>query len=194
MISAKEFTAGVVNRDVVEKISERMKETGIKEVDFEGTSILTYTHETIAEKMVKEGMLPKNINNSIDRDKIEFHRVNLMRPKVDNINEFIHVLKKRFPEGTPCILDRTPSRKLKYNESLRSIIYIEEFQETRVIIRKYYCSKVQPKFFKEVGRDDKSLYVLTEISYVDLYNNIVQINHPKNELEKEILDILFSYV
>lgn len=193
MIKALDFTAGVVNRNVVEKIGEVISETGEKEVDFTGTTILNYTHETIAEKMVFDGMIPKNINNKRDRDKIEYHRMKLLQPEVDTIHDFMEVFKKRFPVGTPCILDKTIVKGNKYNEMLRYIILIEEFKENKIIIRKYHCSKVQPKFFRAVGKDHKSLYTRTEIDFVDLFLQEIQITHPKNELEKGILDILFSF-
>ena len=193
MIKIKDISEYIVNINVLYKVEDIMDKTGIKEVDFKDTVLLDYTHEKIAEMITFKGLIPFNISNEDDRNKIEYFRLKLMQPDVDNINEFIEVFKKRFKVGSVCVLDRTIKKGLKVNENKRSIIMIEGYDKKRVYIRVYHSSKVQPKFFEEYGgKDSPQLFIRTEIMFTDLYNNEVIIDYPKNELERQVIDVLFN--
>ncbi len=193
MIKVLNFTSQNVNHKIVEAIAKEVERTGDKLVDFKDTVILGKTHEKIAELMIRHGVKITNVAETKDRDMIEFYRQKLMQPQVSNISEYIEVLKNRFKVGTVCILNRSVAKGVSLNDMLESIIMIEEYLEYGVRVRQYYQSKVQPKYFEMYGGpDSKSLYMLTEIRYVDLYNNEVMIEHPRNEHERYILDELFQ--
>ncbi len=193
MIKVLNFTSQNVNHKIVEAIAKEVERTGDKLVDFKDTVILGKTHEKIAELMISHGVKITNVAETKDRDMIEFYRQKLMQPQVSNISEYIEVLKNRFKVGTVCILNRSVAKGVSLNDMLESIIMIEEYLEYGVRVRQYYQSKVQPKYFEMYGGpDSKSLYMLTEIRYVDLYNNEVMIEHPRNEHERYILDELFQ--
>lgn len=193
MIKVIDYTAQNVNNEIVERIASKVEETGKKMVDFKDTVILCKTHEKIAKVMISHGITITNVEDTKDRDIIEFYRQKLMQPEINNIEEFIEVHKKRFKEGTVCILNRSVAQGVSMNDKLESIIMVEKYLENSVRIRQYYQSKVQPKYFKAAGgKDSKSLYMLTEISYVDLYNSRAMIEHPRNEHERKILDTLFE--
>lgn len=193
MIRALEFTAQNINSTIVDRIRKKIEETGDTEIDFGGTEILELVHKDIAELMISHGVSVYNISKLSDRDTIEYHRQLLMKPQVDDIEQYIEVFKTRFPVGTVCILDRTVMKGLAINENRESIIMIDAIFHNRIRIRKYHHSKVQPIYFRMAGgHDSPSLYSIEEVFFDELYNNEIVIDHPRNQKERDILDILFS--
>lgn len=193
MIFVTDFTYEYVTPIVVERIIEKMKETGDTQIDFKGTSILRHTHKSVAELVVLHGADLFNIENMKDREIVEYHIDQLEDPRVDNINDYIKILKKRFKKGEVCILNEKKYIGRRDNGYKRSLILIENYIDRGILIRKYYASKVQPKYFKEAGgKDSPSLYTITELGYTDLFNGLIRLEHPKTQLERDVIDILFK--
>lgn len=188
-----DYTAQNVNRRIVECLRDEIVAKDIDIVDFKGTQILEMVHEDIAKLMVDLGVTLINVPELDDRNTIEYHKKQLIKPEVESIDDYIELFKKRFPEGSICILDRTIVKDMVGNENRLSIIMIKDIFGDRVRIRKYHHSKVQPKYFREAGgKDSSELYIITEINFIDLYNEEISIDYPRTERERFILDTLFS--
>lgn len=191
MIRAKDFSYTIA-RTVIDKIVVKAKETNDYKVDFSGTVIPKYSHEKLAEAIVQHGILPLNIEDDKDRNKVEFHKNLLLQPNVETFEDFVSLFKKRFPEGTVCIIDESLV-KTSSSENQRKIIMIDKYNDKNgtVFIKKYLASLVQPLYFKKLGYNNSKLFTVSEIDLNSLYNKEFLIDFPRNENEKKLLDILF---
>lgn len=191
MLRALDFTSNVVSMKVLEKILKEVEITGDKDVDYKGTVFHDNVYETLAKHYLYYDIRPFNIERSIDEDLIEFNILKLQQPKAKSIAEFKHIFKKRFPEGTVCVLDKTSLKMVKERQKNRKVILIEEILENYVRVREYYSSKMQPRYFRKKGPDNPELFIRSEVSFVDLYKQEIVIEYPKNGREVEVIDILF---
>lgn len=195
MLKVLDFTEMVVSPGVMQKIREELEKQENKVVDFAGAVILEYVHEIIAESIIKDGLVPINIADSCDRDKIDYYRRKMLQPQVDGLGEFIRVFKKRFKVGDVCVMDKTLYKGLKTNESRRSIVMIEGYNDKKksVKIRVYYSGMAQPKYFRENGGyNSEKLFYRAEVNMLDLYNDEILIEYPRDDLECRVIDILFQ--
>lgn len=193
MIKATDYTYEYVQPVVVDRILDDVLKTGDTVVDFKGTKIQKYAHEKIAQMMVYAGVEVLNIENDNDRNIIEFMKYKLEEPKADNIKDYVEILKKRFKVGEACILNEKVYMSKGNCSYKRYLVLIEEYKDTRVVIRKYFSSMVQPAIFERAGGKYAScLSYITELSYVDLFQGEVRLEHPRNNLERQIIDILFN--
>lgn len=191
MIRALDFTSNVISDKVLEKILEEAEITGDRVVDYTGTVFHSNTYEIIAEHFLYFDINFVNIEKRLDYDMINYNILKLQQPRVGSMAEFKEVFAKRFPEGEICILDKTSEKMLKKNMHNRKVIVVEKIMDRGVRVRVYHSSKMQPYYFREYGPDNKELFSITEISFIDLYNQEVIIDYPRDEREREILDILF---
>ena len=193
MIKVNKYAYEYVSDKVIDSVLEEIKETGDKQLDFSGLSILNYTHECIAKLVAYYDVELFNIESLKDREKVEFYLDKLNDPHTDNINNYKLILKKRFKKGDVCILNERKFIGKRDGGYKRSLVLIKDYIDRGILIRKYYSSKLQPKYFEEAGgKDSKSLYINTELSYVDLYNGEIRLENPKNSVERQIIDVLFK--
>jgi len=89
------------------------------------------------------------------------------------------------------VLDLTYDSK-RNHEPPRKIIMIEAYQPYGVMVRIYYSSKVQPEIFEHYGGPDSPELFYTEtVCFDNLYQGDLLIEYPKNQAEKNVIDILF---